>query len=498
MTDGLLVKENARKGSLSWLPQRLSFTPASKPGEFLGTEGAQWRDSGRSTAIEGWCSESSVNAGDILRVHVSTNPATDFTLDVYRMGFYGGLGARQVASYSALRGVPQPGPEERAGRLIECEWEPSHEITIPEDWVSGVYLGKLTRADNAVESYVIFVVRDHRGADLIAQTSDFTWQAYNHWPNAFSLYSNGADNRTQYYGTDVAVSLDRPYLSTTYFSAPLHGTGEYFVFEYPFTYWLEREGYDVTYCSDLDTHRGTADFTRAKGFLSIGHDEYVTRAMYDNLLDAIDSGLNVGFFCGNSYCFSVDLRPGTTGRPDRVFSRKDVFGGQARRVERMAGDDRAAAEIREFAAKFPFPLEEPDDGALMGSRNGWPGEGVGHWVCSLPDHWVFEGTGMRVGDSIPNLVGHEWHGNPAEVPGLEVVSTGPTLDSLMGPGEYVATVHPGPRGNTIFNASTTWWSSGLALPPGYQRPTWNGLPSALPDARAQQITHNVLGRFMSS
>src|ERR687887_125498 len=87
-----------------------------------------------------------------------------------------------------------------------------------------------------------------------------------------------------------------------------------------------------------------------------------------------------------------------------------------------------------------------------------PWSGCADWVCSLPDHWVFEGTGMAAGDAIPNLVGHEWLGLPADIDGLEVVSRGTTHDPSVGPGEYVATVYPGPKGNVVFNASTCWWA----------------------------------------
>ena len=104
---------------------------------------------------------------------------------------------------------------------------------------------------------------------------------------------------------------------------------------------------------------------------------------------------------------------------------------------------------------------------------------------------------MAEGEAIPNLVGHEWMALPADIAGLDVVSRGPTYDPLVGPGEYTATVYPGPHGNVVFNAATCWWSSGLAQPPGFQRPTWLGMPSARPDARVQRITENVLSKMLT-
>jgi hypothetical protein len=486
----LVRQENARPGTLDWVPRRMKFTPGGRHGETLGADQVTWLDSGRSVTIEGYCSQPSVQAGEALRIFVSTSPAAEFTIDIYRLGYYQGLGGRHVHRSAPIAGVEQPEPQEGPGRLVECGWAPSYELVIPSDWLSGVYLGKLTRCDDGNEHFVIFVVRDDRNVDLIVQCSDFTWQAYNRWPHAHSLYSNGDDNLIAYYGTDVAASFDRPYLSTTHFAPAVPGTGEYFVFEFPFTYWLESVGYDVSYCSNFDTHRGTANVSRAAGFLSVGHDEYWTIDVYRNLSQARDNGLSLGFFCGNSCCFEIELRPISAGSDARVISRKDIF-------RTKTTDQQPRPDETEFRAQFPFPLEAPADGDLMGARNVWPVEGCGDWICTAPEHWIFDGTGMNLGDAIPNLVGHEWHGAPPEIAGLEVVSRGPTIESL-GPGEYTATVYPGPQGNIVFNAATCWWATGLAFPPGYQRPSWQGMPSALPDARVQQITKNVLDRMLQA
>ena len=100
---------------------------------------------------------------------------------------------------------------------------------------------------------------------------------------------------------------------------------------------------------------------------------------------------------------------------------------------------------------------------------------------------------MKEGDGIPGLVGWEWHGDPAPIPGLEVVATGPTT-SPRGKGTYSATVYPGLRGNFVFNAATCWWADGLSEPPGYVRPSVYTTPRG-PDVRAQQITKNVLDKM---
>ena len=100
---------------------------------------------------------------------------------------------------------------------------------------------------------------------------------------------------------------------------------------------------------------------------------------------------------------------------------------------------------------------------------------------------------MKPGDGIPGLVGWEWHGDPAPIPGLEVVASG-TTQSPRGAGTYTATIYPGPKGNFVFNAATIWWTDGLSEPPCYVRPAAYTRPKG-PDRRVQQITRNLLDRI---
>ena len=92
-----------------------------------------------------------------------------------------------------LKGKAQPTPNPGSKRLQDCHWAPCLKLIIPSDWLSGVYLAKLTEHHSSMQSYVIFIVKDQRQADFMFQCSDHTWQAYNRWPNQFSLY----DNRTK-------------------------------------------------------------------------------------------------------------------------------------------------------------------------------------------------------------------------------------------------------------------------------------------------------------
>src|SRR5262249_41352793 len=168
-------------------------------------------------------------------------------------------------------------------------------------WVSGVYLGKLIAPGSEGEAYVVFIVRDNRKCDLLFQCSDMTWQAYNRWPNWRSMYDLG-DNHWGANARNIGydVSFDRPYaLYWNGFPAgyePLtNGSGEFLMIEHPLAFWLEKEGYDISYISNVDTHADGAGLLRAKGFLSVGHDEYWTKKMFANVSAARDAGVGLAF-----------------------------------------------------------------------------------------------------------------------------------------------------------------------------------------------------------
>lgn len=464
-----IVRENARPGSPDWQLTKTGVDPKTK-----------WR----CPWIEGYCSHTSVRAGDELTLFVSTQPASPFRVDIYRLGWYGGLGARKVHELGPLPGVTQPDPPIGPKRRRDCAWEPSAQIRIPDDWVSGVYLGKLTSEKDGWQSYVTFIVRDQRRADFLFQCSDHTWQAYNRWPTQFSLYDDGKNE--WYWGGNVEISFNRPYgRYCQIFDAPLsQGSGEFLLWEFPLAFWLEKEGYDLTYISNQDTHRNPSGLLRARGFLSVGHDEYWTPEMFRNVQNAVNQGVSVAFLSGNTCCGRIQLSPDGQGRPDRVFERTGVFG--------------PPHGTRDFVSMDSLPHERPYANELVGAHSTGPVTGGADWVCAAPDHWIFADTGMRRGDGIPGLVGWEWHGDPAPIPGLEIVATGPTQDApgKLNGGIYTATVYPGPKGNYVFNAATIWWADGLSAPPGYLRPSVYTSPQG-PDARVQQITRNLLAHALA-
>ena len=316
---------------------------------------------------------------------------------------------------------------------------------IPADWISGVYLGKLTEQREKLQSYVIFIVRDDRRADVIFQCSDTTWQAYNRWPSQFALYDDGWNQ--SYWGGGVGVCFNRPYGKyRQIFDAPLStGSGEFLLWEFSTAFWLEQHGYDVSYISNLDTHVEPRGLLRGRALISAGHDEYWSIEMFDAVKAAITAGVSVAFLSGNTCCGRIAFDADRNGARHSVFERIDLFGP------------------RDTDGKFTdihtLPHTSPHANTLIGAHSTGTVTGGSDWTCALPEHWLFAETGMKAGDSIPGLVGWEWHGDPCrKIAGLEILATGPTQSApgQLNGGTFTATLYPGPKKNFVFNAATIW------------------------------------------
>jgi hypothetical protein len=460
----VIAIENDRPGTTEWMLDKTRVDPVTRY---------------RCPHVEGYCSHSSIRAGETLQFFVSTNPAAKCTLEIYRLGYYQGRGGRLVKRIGPFDSQTCDDPPIGERRLRNCQWPVAAELVIPDDWLSGVYVGKLTSASEGWQSYVIFLVRDDRPVDLLFQSSDHTWQAYNRWPSQFSLYDDGQD--PWHWGDKSQVSFNRPYGKyCQILDQPLStGSGEFFLWEFPFVHWLEAGGYDVSYISNQDTHHDGVGLRRGRGFLSVGHDEYWTIDMFRNVQSAIAEGVNVGFFSGNAVCGRVEYDAAT-----RSIRRVGVFG--------------PPGGTREFSAMDSLPHQRPYANELIGAHSTGPVTGGADWICSAPEHWIYRGTGMKLGDRIPGMIGWEWHGDPAAIDGLQIVATGPTQSAPGEPndGQYTATIYPGPRENFVFNAATCWWADGLSAPPGYVRPSVYTSPQG-PDKRIQQITANLLDRMLA-
>ena len=260
-----------------------------------GNPPSQWDISGAGDAsIQGFATDISVNRGETVRFKIDT-PATNYRLDIYRLGYYGGNGARLVATVQPSAALPQNQPaclSDPTTGLVDCgNWAVSASWTVPANATSGIYIAKLVREDpeNGRASHIAFVVRDDDGgSDILFQTSDTTWQAYNAY-GGNSLYTG------QPAGRAYKVSYNRPF-TTRCCSCPA-GEPESWLFnaEYPMVRWLERNGYDVSYTTGVDADRRGAEMLEHGVYMTVGHDEYWSGGQRANVEAARDAGVHLAF-----------------------------------------------------------------------------------------------------------------------------------------------------------------------------------------------------------
>ena len=226
---------------------------------------------------------------------------------------------------------------------------------------------------------------------------------------------------------------------------------------------MEQQGYDVTYTSDVDTHRDADGLLRTRGYISVGHDEYWTRQMFDNVMRARDAGVNLLFLSGNAVDGEVFLTTSTDERRNRIMGRTRWF---------------------------------PDEEKLMGASS--YGFGLRDWIVTAPDHWIYAGTGLKQGDAIPDIIGWADHGPPLkDDPTLVVVGEARFKMRYEDSTEPHAAVYfEGPKGNFVFNAGTGWWSMPLSVPPGATNPP--NLDFSKTDPHVQRITKNLFDRVVAS
>lgn len=277
-----------------------------------GNPPSEWDVAGAGDAsIQGFAIDISVAPGETIAFKIDTD-ATDYRLDIYRMGYYGGLGARKVATVQPTATLPQVQPaclSDAGTGLTDCgNWAESASWSVPANAVSGIYFAKLVREDpeDGRASHIAFVVRDDdSGSDLLFQTSDTTWQAYNTY-GGNSLYAGSASAPPV--SRAHKVSYNRPFVTRG-------GPSEDWVFnaEYPMVRWLEANGYDVSYSTGIDTDRRGAELLEHRVFLSLGHDEYWSAAQRTAVEAARDAGVHLAFLSGNEIYWKIRWEPSTDG-----------------------------------------------------------------------------------------------------------------------------------------------------------------------------------------
>lgn len=322
-------------------PMTTSFydptVPVSVENQILGTSAWQLAAGTNTTFIQGYADTASALPGDTVHLFISTKQTTSYDIDVYRLGWYYGLGGRlylhQHIKQSQTQGnwangqlqgcACQPDPSTHA---LDAQWQVSATLTIPSNWLTGVYLIKLTAPQGA--SYIPLVVRQPANtmspSEILVSLPVNTYQAFNTW-GGYSMYGQDTGSGINPYdefapNRATAVSFNRPYAGDA-------GAGQLLSYDIHSIRWLERSGLDVSYTTDVDVDAHPEALTQHSVFLMLGHDEYWTKAMYDGLDHARDAGVSLGFLGGGDGYWQARLSSDAAGNARRTLVCYKVVSG---------------------------------------------------------------------------------------------------------------------------------------------------------------------------
>jgi hypothetical protein len=420
-------------------------------------------------SVDLYATPMSAAPGEEIDLHVSAGAA--YRLTVYRLGWYGGAGARLMTCVPACDAY-------KPGKLLQQKpglgggaagWPVTDVLQTGADWTSGYYLVEALLANGGVATG-FFILHQSQAvspaSQIVVQVPINTWQAYNTWGGA-SLYNFVGPRST-------AVSLERPLGHLA--QSPMW-------WEIQLVRFLEREGYDVSYQTDLDTHLDPASLLRHRLVIDAGHDEYWSNPIRDGFEAALAGGTNLAFMGSNDAYWNVRYVDDNR----TILSAKSLYDPNP--------------VLREKTAMFR-EIGRPEC-MIMGVLHNWFGaipRSLDYVVpaAAANDPW-FAGTGLSAGAVVAGVVGREH----------DVLN--PFPDSCIHPGLSVLFHYDGagvdqdadavrftvPSGARVFASGAqqfTWaldsWRSDGSLFPEPPTEPWRGVPV---DERIQQFMRNALG-----
>ncbi len=463
--------------------------------EKTGTTAWQISNLASNNEIAGYGDATSINKGQALNLKISLAQSGQYSIDVYRLGYYGGTGGRLITSVTGLNGVVQASPTitNASTKLVEWNWNTSYTLQTGSDWTTGLYLAKLTDIRTGKQTYVQFVLRDdNRPADIGFQDSVSTTEAYNNYGGYSTYDANSSGGQRAY-----QVSFDRPLAAANLGLTNTDGfnTNNMLAWEYNMVRWQESQGYDVSYFTNIDTSINPLQLYSQNVFQVTGHDEYWSMDMMNNVTNARDKGINLAFFSANTAYWQVRFEPSSNGQANRVMTvYKDTsgIGTSGDPLDPIAQTDPSAA-----TTLFRSPQVNRPENALMGvgylsdTSNVYGGY---DFVVSNASDPYYANTGLKNGDKLRGLVGYEWDGllnNGFAPPGLVVLSQSPVqantvlppLPSGTNPNISNAVRYTAASGAKVFSTGSVQWVWGLDS---------DNVIDPRVDIRAWQITVNVL------
>jgi hypothetical protein len=368
-----------------------AVNPVQRENSRPGTPGWQIPASA-GTVISGYASETSVAPGQTFHLHVAAPQGSRYRVLVYRLGWYRGVGGRLImclpgcrSSQAAVAQPPAAAPDSGTG-LFRAPWRVTDRVAIPAGAVSGYYEAKLELVGGAhagAVGSVPLIVRQSpaaRASAVLVQVPVNTWAAYNPWGGK-SLYQFNTSRHA------VEVSFDRPYDQRMFYNMVTR-------LELPWVRFLERDGVDVSYQTDVDTDRVPGSLLRHRLVFAIGHDEYWTQRIRDAFDRALAGSVNLMF--GSD---SADWRMRYAAGRRTIVEWRDpsIDPARSRRLDNG------------FFAAFGEP-----ECQLMGVEHQWAAQ---RDLTAPPTSYTVTGpggdpwlaaAGLAPGDVIPGVVGYEW------------------------------------------------------------------------------------------
>ena len=417
-------------------------------------------------AVEIYASSTDALPGDTVSLHVSTEPAAAYRVFVYRLGWYGGVGARRVACSPSCDGYrlgsPQPVPPPDADGRVVAGWPTTDSLGVDASWVTGYYLIRvllLSGPQRGLSATTYLVVDSAAQSHMLVQVPVNTWEAYNNWGGK-SLYPFSLDGRRA-----LRVSFDRP------FDWRWRGAQGPLGWELPLVRFIEREGYDVSYQSDVSTDARPESLLEHRLIVAAGHGEYWSHRMRTAWDAARGAGVNLAFMGANDSYWQVALENG--GRT--VMSYKSA----------ADPNPDPSARTNLFRALDPPRYEC----ALIGIQHqggllNWSDGDYTVQADAIGDPWL-TGTGFTAGDVVHGVVSRESDTIPASQ--TRDSSCGNQLTVFFhrenggdGAGNADAVRYTTPVGSSVFAAGSLNFAWGL-----------DDAGHGLADARLQRFMHNA-------
>ncbi len=282
---------------------------------------------------------------------------------------------------------PQPAPvirEFHGRRYVSfANWTYNVEVPISEDWSNGFYEFVSLSPDGIVQDSAPFVVEDRSAPESVCIVASYlTVAAYNTGFGA-SLYK-GFDGRAYHPHLQAsAVSMQRPQAS-------------YYQHIEPIVQFLEGLDVPIRYATTLSVHKDPTILKGCRVIVLAYHPEYLSSRVRTAVTSAIKRGVHLLSFSANAFYWKVALH-------------KDAFGHDIMTVDKKTSDlwrnqGDAFSEQNIFGAQYP-------QGAWGSDNTPFVVEPRTHADVTpdpgLMSHWIFEGTGLRFGDRIGDLMGGE-------------------------------------------------------------------------------------------